>query len=175
MDAVLNVNGVYETGYAKWLSPSVFYIPVSGEYTAAQVRLTAAQPLSVSDAQFYALDLERLDQAAQKILKTAAEKIQVEDGYAKFEVSHAKAMEHLYLSIPYDDGWKVTVNGKPVQAEMFEECMMSVPLQDGKNVVEMKYRIPYLRAGILFTIVGIVVFVFLLRFEKNLAFFREKN
>lgn len=172
MDAVLNVNGVYETGYAKWLSPSVFYIPVSGEYTAAQVRLTAAQPLSVSDAQFYALDLERLDQAAQKILKTAAEKIQVEDGYAKFEVSHAKAMEHLYLSIPYDDGWKVTVNGKPVQAE---ECMMSVPLQDGKNVVEMKYRIPYLGAGILFTIVGIVVFVFLLRFEKNLAFFREKN
>ena len=58
---------------------------------------------------------------------------------------------------------------------MFEGCMMSAPLQDGKNVVEMKYRIPYLGAGILFTIVGIVVFVFLLRFEKNLAFFREKN
>ena len=99
----------------------------------------------------------------------------MEDGYAKFEVYHAKAMEHLYLSIPYDDGWKVTVNGKPVEAEMFEGCMMSAPLQDGKNVVEMKYRIPYLGAGILFTIVGIVVFVFLLRFEKNLAFFREKN
>ena len=167
MDAVLNVNGVYETGYAKWLSPSVFYIPVSGEDTAAQVRLTAAQPLSVSDAQFYALDLERLAQETQKILKKAAEKIQVEDGYAKFEVSHAKAMEHLYMSIPYDDGWKVTVNGKPVQAEMFEGCMMSVPLQDGKNVVEMKYRIPYLGAGILFSIVGIALFVLLLRLEKS--------
>lgn len=145
----------------------MFYIPASGEDAAAKVRLTAVQPLSVLDAQFYALDLKRLDQAAQKILKTVPDEIWVEDGYAKFEVSHAKAMEHLYLSIPYDDGWKVTVNGKPVQAEMFEGCMMSAPLQDGKNVVEMKYRIPYLGAGILFTIVGIALFVLLLRFEKS--------
>lgn len=166
MDAALNVNGAYETGYAKWLSPSVFYIPTSGQDLAADVRLTAAQPLSVADAQFYALDLDRMAQAAEKITKAAAEEIQVEDGYAKFLVDDAKDLESLYLSIPYDGGWKVTVNGKPAQAERFEGCMMSVPLQAGKNVVEMEYRVPYLGVGVLFSIAGIAMFVLLLRRES---------
>lgn len=159
MEGVLNVNGVYETGYAKWLSPSVFYIPVSEENLAAEVRLTAASQLRVADVQFYVLDLDLMAQITKELTDAAAEEIQVENGYAKFRVDHAEPLEHLYLSIPYDNGWKIKVNGKSVQAEQFEGCMLSIPLQDGNNLIEMEYRIPYLKIGILFTIVGIVLFI----------------
>ena len=159
MEGVLNVNGVYETGYAKWLSPSVFYIPVSEENLAAEVRLTAVSQLRVADVQFYVLDLDLMAQITKELTDAAAEEIQVENGYAKFRVDHAEPLEHLYLSIPYDNGWKIKVNGKSVQAEQFEGCMLSIPLQDGNNLIEMEYRIPYLKIGILFTIVGIVLFI----------------
>ena len=160
IDAGLDVNGFYSTGYAKWLSPSVFYIPVKDRENGAVVRITSKKELCIGKGQFYVLDLDCLAEASQLVCANAAEEILVENGYVKLVADNAAEGEYLYSSVPYDLGWQVKVNGEKVEAETFDGCIITVPLNSGKNVIEMEYHVPYLSLGIVMTIAG---FVFLIK------------
>lgn len=159
MEAVLNVNGAYETGYSMWLSPSVFYIPVSDQQMPAKIQLMSSGQLCVKEEQFYMLDLDKMKAAAQRLSQNAAEEIRVENGDVQIMVAKAKKGEYLYTSVPYDQGWKIRVNGKETDVELFGGCLMTIPLQDGKNRIEMKYEIPYFKTGICMTFLGIGLFL----------------
>lgn len=48
----------------------------------------------------------------------------------------------LYTSIPFDEGWSATVNGQSVETEAFMDALLSVPLAQGENIVQLKYSVP---------------------------------
>ncbi len=162
MKAVLYVNDSYETAYARWLSPSVFYIPTdAGDSTASVVMEYEAN--MIADEQFYALNLDTLAEVTEKISQREADISLIENGYARFEVT-AESGESLYISIPYNEGWIITLNGEEAEPELFADCMISIPLEDGVNVIEMKYQVHGLRAGVgisaaMIVLLGILVFV----------------
>lgn len=160
MDAVINVNGTYRTLYSKWLSPSVFYIPTNEEEETAWLELTASDYNGIrsGEEQFYALDLDTLGEATGALCNREADVIDVRNGAARFEIE-AKAGTYLYISIPYNSGWTVTNNGKETEYTLFADCMYSVVLEDGKNVIEMTYHLPGLRAGIASSCLGVLLTV----------------
>ncbi|MCD7806068.1 MAG: YfhO family protein [Lachnospiraceae bacterium] len=165
MDAVLYVNDTYETAYARWLSPSVFYIPTdNGDQTATVV--IKYEENRITEEQFYALDLDALSYAAGKLSSGAADDSLIENGYAKFQV-WAESGENLYLSIPYNVGWTITVNGEEVEPELFADCMMTIPLDEGFNTVEMKYRVPGLTAGTGISLAVLVLLVLAMTVERK--------
>ena len=63
----------------------------------------------------------------------------------------------LYLSIPYDKGWKIYRNGQQITAGLLDDCMYSIPLTEGKNQIELRYICPGIRAGILLSVSGILL------------------
>ena len=152
-DGMLNINDSYSTGYAKWACPSVFDIPVSEGQETVQVTLSSAQTIDTYDEQFYALDLSVLQYVTDKLRAQEADSIQVEDGYVHIEAT-GSAGENLFTSIPADDGWSVTLNGETISPELFSDCLMIIPLQDGNNVIEMTYHVPGLRNGAIMTVAG---------------------
>ncbi len=188
MNALLKVNGSYETGYAKWMSPSVFYIPVNeknqnqnkdqnivqnkdqnkdqNKVQTAEIYLTAEQELCVENEQFYALNLDRFKEVTRQISQKGADNIRLGNGKADVTVDQALEGEMLFTSIPYDKGWKITVNGKYTKPQLFEDCFMAFPLHKGKNVISMRYHVPALRSGVLFSMIGIVLSIMILRWEK---------
>lgn len=62
------------------------------------------------------------------------------------------------LSVPYEKGWTVTINGEETEPVIFGGALMAFDLEEGEYVVEMHY-VPYGRgAGIIVTVVSVVCF-----------------
>ena len=118
------------------------------------------------DEQFYALNLDALHMATQKITEKQPEQLYIKNGKVSCTVT-ARAGESLYLSVPYGAGWTVTRNGVPVEADMFAECMTSIPLEEGENVIVMTYRIPHMRKAILISLFCVCCFAGILILQKK--------
>ena len=99
----------------------------------------------------YALDMERFLEGYEKLR-------QGQLNVTRFDETHiagtVTAQEEcvLYTSIPFDKGWRVTVDGKKIPAESLlalEEALLAVPLTAGEHSVTFDYMPPFLIPGAL--------------------------
>lgn len=77
--------------------------------------------------------------------------------------------EFVLLSIPYDKGWTITVNGNEINPYRVSGGLMGLPLEKGNNVIQMNF-IPYgLKIGIVTTLVGVILLflVSILKLKRN--------
>lgn len=165
-DGVLNVNNSYDTAYARWASPSVFDIPVQDGEKEAKVVLTAQQEIAIGDTQFYALDLDTFKYVTDKLKSQSAEMLKLNDTKVQIEVD-AQEGEVLFTSIPMDDGWNITLNGKSVTPKLFSESLIMLSLEEGKNVIDMRYHIPGFSMGIIASIAGGIMLMVEIIVEKS--------
>lgn len=144
----VSVNGGDALDMGGWLSPNVLYIPTDGG--APTVRVGAEN--AASGVSFYLLDLDALAQATQKLQANAAD-ADISDGHVSCSVN-AEAGERLYLSVPYEDGWSIKVNGKDADYELIGGCMISLALEEGENTVTLDFSVPGLGLSIALTVIA---------------------
>lgn len=75
---------------------------------------------------------------------------------------NATQPETMIFTIPYDQGWSAFVNGKKISTHNWNNAFVSIDLEPGDNVIELKYEPPGLKAGLIFSIVGCILAIFLL-------------
>ncbi len=73
----------------------------------------------------------------------------------------AKAGEHLFIAVPYDDGFKITLNGKKIEGKKVFGDFYSIPLVEGENKIVMTYTPKGLVLGIITCILGIIIAIIL--------------
>lgn len=157
MKATLNLNNAFSIPYSQWLSQSVFYVPTNTSDHSAQVSLTSDKPDTITGEQFYLLDLDAFGKVTDDLKNgNTVSDLHVENRRISCTLQ-AESGQKLFTSIPYERGWTVKANGKIVVPETIDDCLMMIPLQEGKNSIEMTYSIPGLRAGILLSITGILM------------------
>lgn len=69
--------------------------------------------------------------------------------------------EMLFLSIPYSTGWSAEVDGEKTSIVKANGMYMAIPLTPGKHHIQLSYSTPWLRAGILtslMTFIGILIY-----------------
>jgi uncharacterized membrane protein YfhO len=163
----LNINNIYTTGYAKWLSPSLFYIPMKVNQT--NINIATNFPQSVGTLQqFYALNLKKIATVTQKIQKQK-QKLIFKNGRI-YGVIKAKKNTYLYLLVSKDKGWKIKINGKNVQPATFASDFMRLKLNKGSNKISLVYKTPYLSLGFLITFVTLLLLVTLYLIKGKIAF-----
>lgn len=151
----LYINNEFITNYSQWLSPSVFYI---GNQTTSETTVRFDTQYSndgIKEAQFYYVDLDLLDEITNNISSRAVDKVTIKNGMISC-VTEGKKGQYLFLSVPYDKGWEIKLNGKNIKPELFGQCLITIPLTEGKNQIEMKYHVSGLNLGILLTVIGVV-------------------
>ena len=57
-------------------------------------------------------------------------------------------------TVPYDTGWKATVNGKKIDIEKVDNGMMAIRINKGENDIKFSYFTPGLKIGILLSIIS---------------------
>lgn len=80
---------------------------------------------------------------------------------------------YLILSIPYDPGFTITVDGVKTQASLFEEMMIAIPITQGSHTVTLSYYPEGLNAGIVLSLISLIAFlliVFYPKYSKKLRF-----
>ena len=65
----------------------------------------------------------------------------------------------LFLSIPYDKGWHVKVDGKAANIEKVNIGFMGIFLNKGFHTVELQYTPPFLIAGMAVSLLSLIIFV----------------
>ena len=156
--STLQVGSQAPVGYSQWLSPRLFTIPYKDGEDSVKISLTSENNFTADDEEFYALNLDRLQELSAKISK-GEEKVSdfsIENGKMSCTVT-AREGEKLFLIIPRTKGWNTIVNGEKTETEEFAYCLTVIPLKEGENRIEMFYRIPNLRRGIAVTASGIIL------------------
>lgn len=97
---------------------------------------------------FYALNLDVFEQIINELKTSEFVPTVFEDGRIEGEYT-AKDDGNLLLSVPYDEGWNVTVNG--IAAELTpaaDKGLSSLNMQKGSNRIVMTYKTPGALAGL---------------------------
>ncbi len=154
--AAADINGAYNLTIGAFLSPDVFVIPMTSGTHNASVTVDTDRKI---DPEFYILDLDRFEKCIEKIRAGEASSVNIRRGHADITVSDANGGEKLFISVPYEKSWKVTVNGKAVVPELFCGCMTVVTLENGTNDIVMEYNPPYMITGLAASAAGLLLTV----------------
>ena len=82
-----------------------------------------------------------------------------------------KEAGRIIFTLPYERGWKVTVNGKEVEGALFGGSLMAFDLEPGKYHFDMKYVPEGAVGGIVVSVISILTFIAVMvlqRFERKL-------
>ena len=69
-------------------------------------------------------------------------------GYLKGSLTAGPGAAALFTSIPYEEGWRVWVDGQPVQPYPALDSLLAAPLTPGFHTVELRFTPPGLWAGL---------------------------
>ena len=163
----VDVNHAYTLEYAQWLSPTVFYIPYQVNDKEFTITLSGDTPMQSNGKEvFYALNLDTLDDVVNTLRTRSVESSHISNGNVDVVVNGKKG-ESLLLSIPYDEGWDITLNGKAVTADLLDDCLYSIPLEEGNNKIHMEYHVKYKDLGIWVSAAGVVIVILELFYDKH--------
>lgn len=116
----------------------------------------------------YRMDEEVLARALEALGERHLEEVSHDDTHVsgKLELTEAG---RLILSIPYEKGWSVRVNGEKQEPALVGGCLIALDLEPGSYRIDLEYE-PYgLRQGIVLSVVSILTFagIMLLRHRKR--------
>ncbi|MDD2505627.1 MAG: YfhO family protein, partial [Bacilli bacterium] len=72
---------------------------------------------------------------------------------------HVDQDKTVYTSIPYDDGWKVIINGKKVETSNLGNALLSFNVSQGDNHIKLSYQSKGLITGAIITFFSIIICV----------------
>lgn len=81
----------------------------------------------------------------------------------------------LLLSIPYSKGFTAYVDGEECIIKQADTMYMALELEQGEHQIELKYETPYLKAGFLLMIMGVLCVVGLIVFYRKQAQSKERK
>lgn len=84
------------------------------------------------------------------------ENVQVETNRIEGDITLSKT-KLLQIAVPYSAGWNAYVNGKEADILRSNEMYMALELPAGDAHVVFEYTTPYLKAGIVISLLGLVV------------------
>lgn len=70
----------------------------------------------------------------------------------------AKEEGYLVISVPYESGWTVKVDGMETEAEKFADTMLAIPLNAGSHKVELDYSLPGAGIGLVVSLISLLLF-----------------
>ncbi len=74
---------------------------------------------------------------------------------------------YLILSIPYDPGFTIKVDGIETESYLFEDMMLAIPVTAGEHTISLSYFPQGMIAGILVTLCSITIFIIICITDKK--------
>lgn len=115
----------------------------------------------------YRLDIDTLAHALDILGSTAF----AVDGYDAESLNGHITLDTagtLILSIPYESGWTLTVNGEPAEFSSYDELFISVDLPAGEHSICLTFYPDGLNAGICLSLLSAVLFILILKKTKRI-------
>lgn len=123
------------------------------------------------DELFYTFDMDAF-RHADEVLRQRTFNITSFDDTKLEGTCTAEAGQYLFTTIPYENGWTITLNGSTIKPQKALDSMIVIPLEPGENRIKMVFSPNYYRLAVIVTICGLVVLalVILIEFREGMIF-----
>ncbi len=160
-EATLSINGreagTYFTNETHAIKELGTFEP--GESVTVKLRLNGEKLyMAKAESYFYYFD-EALFDSIKDSLKAAELNISEHDEESlSGTIDVPEGQTTVLTTIPYDEGWRITVDGKEAEYDKSLGALISLKLTPGKHEITMIYRPECLRKGLMVTGAGIFLF-----------------
>ena len=89
-------------------------------------------------AEAYVLNEEVLSQAVEILSQEHLENVQMDSTHISGDL-HLEEAGRLILSVPYEKGWTVWIDGEKTEPEVFGDALMAFDLEAGEHTIKMHY------------------------------------
>ena len=105
------------------------------------------------------------DAVYEQLQKRPLEVYSYGDGHVKGSVE-ADAAQTVFFSIPYDEGWKVTVDGERVEPKKVLDAFLAVDVSEGHHEIELRYTSEGFWQGLIISLISTGLFLILWKLTK---------
>ena len=127
------------------------------------IRFTAEKEKGELPITVYRFDYDALEAVYRKLSAFPLEIREFGDDYLEGTIrvdtaalSYPSNRGMIFLSIPYDEGWKVMVDGEPVMIYKGLDALLSFYLSDGEHEISMRYVPRGLGAGAVISLISVI-------------------
>lgn len=161
------VNGQH-IKFMDWYDKPILYFGEYKEGDTVQVTVKQGENLGTNGYGFYpaTLNMDVLEKCIQRIRSNSLRVVEIEKDSVKMEGEFETATD-VMLTIPYEDGWKIKINGENVSYQEAANAFIGLHVPAGKCSIEMVYELPGWKAGILISVLAFVIFIGMERMRKN--------
>lgn len=151
-----------------------------GKYQEGQelrIRITIANDENEafwSDKLFYTFDYAAFAETCTALQQRSFEVTEFSDTKLTGTVTADNDGDMLFTTVPYEEGWYVSVNGKSVTPEKSLNSLITIPLEAGKNEITMKFSPNYWRFSLVITVFGLLVLIMIFIFEYKKGRYMKK-
>ena len=119
---------------------------------------TEVNVLGASYRRYINLSEGQMERDCEALYSTAADSFTTDNKGFTAKVRREKETL-VFFSVPYDEGFTATVNGKPVEIEKVNVGFMAVRVGSGESTIRFQYKTPGLALGGIVTLSSVAVLV----------------
>lgn len=138
----------------------------SGENISFTIELVD-DTIRIQDLKLYELDQSRFETVISSIQKNDLAISKFSQTHIEGTVNIEGSDDVLMTTIPYSEGWSVSIDGEPVVAETALNSLLAVPISKGEHQVTFTYKTPYLLAGAAVSSVSALSLIYLSKKKKT--------
>ncbi len=116
-------------------------------------------------ADIYRMDTEVLSAALEKLSGNYLEHVTYDSTHVSGQITMEEA-GRLILSIPYEDGWHITINGEEAECQSFGEALIAFELEPGEYTISMEYTPEGKYAGIAVSVISVGIFALIVVLKR---------
>ena len=113
-----------------------------------------------NEVYFYSFDDELFTDSASRLCEKGLNNVVYSCNGIDASVTADKDC-NLAVFLPYESGYRIVMDGKPVQYDSYAECVISIPISEGNHDIHISFFTPGLKAGIIISLIGMIVLVIL--------------
>lgn len=171
LDADIVLNGVNKD--FNWASKSISRL---GEFKNGEIVNVKVFPkskyLCLRNAYFYQENIELLKKYTDLLKTQPCELKKISSSHLIGTVNIKSENEKLLFTIPYEDEWDITVDGKPCKKELTFDALMAIPISSGFHTIELKYIPKGGYLGIIISLISLAILIWIIFriYRKNIKF-----
>ena len=162
-DTSITINGIKNTLSCRgWTYPNRnnnFTYAISSNDTIEELNIEFTKGrYEISNIKVYSLDYDYVLDAVDNVDEFKIDKDKTIGDKIVGEIN-VNENGYFMLSIPYDKGFNIYVDGDLIDYELVDNAFIGFPINEGHHDIEISYISPYLLEGMILSLVGYMIFI----------------
>ncbi len=175
----MNENGSEpEMNYAgSYFEGDNYRIADLGEYekgSTIRLRITLDREAFWSEELFYTIDYNAFTDAVNTIKQNQLKVTEYTDRSLKGTIEISGSDKVMLTTIPFEEGWKITVDGKKTEPVCAIDSLTALKLDKGSHEIEMVFMPDYFIVSVIISIIGLLICAVIFTFEYKDGVLKEK-